>query len=55
MSGDPHGFKTASATSKEIMAVGGWKSLQDVQIYIAKAEQKHLADSAIRKVEQGQK
>ena len=45
----------AGATSKEIMAVGGWKSLQDVQIYIAKAEQKHLADSAIRKVEQGQK
>lgn len=45
----------AGATSKEIMSVGGWKNLQDVQIYIEKAEQKRLAERAISKFEREQK
>ena len=55
MSGYPYGFKTASASSKQIMSVGGWKNLQDVQIYIEKAEQKRLAQSAISLLEREQK
>ena len=43
------------AGSKQIMSVGGWKNLQDVQIYIEKAEQKRLAQSAISLLEGEQK
>ena len=45
----------AGASSKQIMSVGGWKNLQDVQIYIEKAEQKRLAQSAISLLEGEQK
>ena len=45
----------AGASSKQIMSVGGWKNLQDVQIYIEKAEQKRLAQSAISLLEREQK
>ena len=41
----------AGASSKQIMSVGGWKNLQDVQIYIEKAEQKRLAKDAISLLE----
>ena len=45
----------AGASSKQIMSVGGWKNLQDVQIYIEKAEQKRLAKDAISLLEREQK
>ena len=45
----------AGATWKQITSVGGWENLQDVQIYIEKAEQKRLAERAISKFEREQK
>ena len=40
----------AGATSAEIAAVGGWKSLAHVALYTAQASQKKLATSAMEKM-----
>jgi integrase len=56
-----HGLRKAAAarmaelgcSQHEIMAIGGWKTLKEVQRYTRSAQQKVLADSATEKLEAG--
>ena len=56
-----HGLRKAAATrmaelgcsEHEIMAIGGWKTLKEVQRYTRSARQKTLADGATEKLERG--
>ncbi len=58
-----HGLRKASAarmaelgcSDHEIMSIGGWTTLKEVQRYTKSARQKVLADSAGEKMEAGQK
>jgi integrase len=43
-----HGLRKAGATSHQLMAIFGWKTIKQAEIYTQKADQKRLAGVATR-------
>ena len=50
-----HKKSAANCVFANLATIRGWRNLQDVQIYIEKAEQKRLAKDAISLLEREQK